>query len=85
MKRRFPSNVRSEAPTFLKLETLADRVLHFGPEEVQRVVDEVPAPLRRIISTALRPSPDECYPSADKLRDELRAYLPCLGALVRHG
>ncbi|WP_395850093.1 serine/threonine-protein kinase [Cystobacter fuscus] len=75
VKRRFPYNVRSEAPTFLKLETLADRVLHFGPEEVQRVADEVPEPLRRIVSTALRPSPNERYPSADKLRDELRDYL----------
>jgi serine/threonine-protein kinase len=75
VKRRFPATVRSESPSFLKLETLADRVLHFGPEEVQRVAEEVPAQLRRIVSTALRPNPDERYASADKLRDELRAYL----------
>jgi serine/threonine-protein kinase len=50
-------------------------VLHFGPEEVQRVAEDMPVPLRRIVSTALRPNPDERYPTADKLRDELRAYL----------
>lgn len=75
VKRRFPAEVRSEVPTFIKLETLANRVLHFGPEEVQRVAEEVPLPLRRIVSKALRPHPDERYPSADKLRDELRAWL----------
>ena len=75
VKRRFPSEVRSEVTTFLKLETLADRVLHFGPEEVQRVAEKVPAPLRSIVTKALHANPDERYPSADKLRDELRAYL----------
>ncbi|HLM46283.1 MAG TPA: protein kinase [Myxococcaceae bacterium] len=75
VKRRFPAEVRSEVHTFIKLETLADRVLHFGPEEVQRVAEDMPVPLRRIVSTARRPNPDERYPSADKLRDELRAYL----------
>ncbi|QRK05220.1 serine/threonine protein kinase [Archangium violaceum] len=75
VKRRFPGEVRSEVPTFIKLETLADRVLHFGPDEVQRVAEEVPPPLRQIVSKALRPNPDERYPSADKLRDELRAWL----------
>jgi len=75
VKRRFPAEVRGEVPTFLKLETLADRVLHFGPEEVQRVAEEVPVPLRRMVAKALRPHPDERYPSADVLRDELRAWL----------
>ncbi|HYO68714.1 MAG TPA: serine/threonine-protein kinase [Archangium sp.] len=75
VQRRFPSEVRSEVPTFLKLETLADRVLHFGPEEVQRMAEEVAPPLRRIITKALHPDPSERYPSADKLRDELRAYV----------
>ena len=75
VKRRFPAEVRAEVPTFLKLETLADRVLHFGPEEVQRVAEEVPVPLRRMVAKALRPHPDERYPSADVLRDELRAWL----------
>jgi serine/threonine-protein kinase len=75
VKRRFPAEVRSEVPTFIKVETLADRVLHFGPEEVQRVAVEVPTPLRQIVSNALCPNPDERYPSADMLRDELRAYL----------
>jgi serine/threonine-protein kinase len=75
VKRRFPAEVRSEVPTFIKLETLADRVLHFGPEEVQRVAEEVPTPLRQIVSKALRPDPDERYQTAGELRDELRAYL----------
>ncbi|HEX5749839.1 MAG TPA: serine/threonine-protein kinase [Archangium sp.] len=75
VQRRFPSEVRSEVPTFLELETLADRVLHFGPEEVQRMAEEVPPPLGRIVTQALRPDPSERYASADTLRDELRAYL----------
>lgn len=78
VKRRFPAEVRSEVPTFIKLETLADRVLHFGPEEVQRVAEEVPTPLRQIVSKALRPDPDERYQTAGELRDELRAYLRAL-------
>ncbi|WP_309896239.1 serine/threonine-protein kinase [Archangium sp.] len=75
VKRRFPAEVRVEVPTFLELETLADRVLHFGPEEVQQVAEDLPAPLRRIVARALRPHPDERHPSADVLRDELRAWL----------
>jgi len=75
VKRRFPAEVRSEVPTFIKLETLADRVLHFGPEEVQRVAEEVPTSLRQIVSKALRPNPDERYQTAGELRDELHAYL----------
>jgi serine/threonine-protein kinase len=31
--------------------------------------------LRRILSRALRPDPDERYPTAGQLRDELRAFL----------
>lgn len=72
---RFPPEVRSEMPTFIKLETLAHRVLHFGAEDVLKVADEIAPPLRRIVSKALRINPNERYQTADTLREELRAYL----------
>ncbi|WNG27756.1 protein kinase [Cystobacter fuscus] len=75
VERRFPPGVRGERSSLLPLETLANRVLHFGPDEVQRAAEELPAPLRRILSKALRPHPDERYQTAGQLRDELRAFL----------
>jgi serine/threonine-protein kinase len=75
VEKRFPPEVRGERSSLLPLETLANRVLHFGPEEVQRVTEELPEPLRRVISKALRPNPDERYQTAGQLRDELRDFL----------
>jgi serine/threonine-protein kinase len=75
VEKRFPPEVRGERSSLLPLATLANRVLHFGPEEVQRATEELPEPLRRILSRALRPSPDERHQTAGELRDELRAFL----------
>jgi serine/threonine-protein kinase len=75
VEKRFPPEVRAERSSLLPLETLANRVLHFGPEEVQRATEELPEPLGRILSQALRPDPDERHPTAGQLRDELRAFL----------
>ena len=75
VEQRFPPEVRGERSSLLPLETLANRVLHFGPEEVQRASEELPEPLQRIISTALRPNPAERYQTAGQMRDELRAFL----------
>ena len=72
---RFPPHVRSERPTFIELATLANRVLHFGPEQVERAVEEVPVPLQHTIARALAAEPAERHATAGQMRDELRAYL----------
>jgi serine/threonine-protein kinase len=75
LEQRFPPEVRAERSTLLPLETLANRVLHFGPEEVERANRELPAPLRKIVTRALRPHPAERYASADDMRYDLRDFL----------
>lgn len=72
---RFPPEVRAERSTLLPLETLANRVLHFGPEEVEHAAKNLPAPLRKIVARALRQSPAERYATADDMRYDLRDYL----------
>ncbi|WP_152622265.1 hypothetical protein [Archangium violaceum] len=80
IEQRFPPEVRGERPSsLLSLETLANRLLHFGPEEVQQAARELPEPLRRIVTRALRPEPAERHPTAGQLRDELRDFLQATG------
>ena len=75
VEKRFPPEVRGERSSPLALETLANRVLDFGPEEVRRVAEELPEPLRRIVVKSLHPEPDERYETAGRMRDELRVFL----------
>jgi len=75
VEKRFPPEVRGERSSLLPLETLANRVLHFGPEEVRRTAEELPEPLRRIVTKSLHPEPDERYETAGRMRDELRVFL----------
>jgi serine/threonine-protein kinase len=75
VEKRFPPEVRGERSSPLPMETLANRVLHFGPEDVRRATEALPEPLRRIVAKALRPDPDERYETAGRMRDELRAFL----------
>ncbi len=75
IEERFPPGVRSEHSTLMPLETLANRVLHFGPEEVEKAARELPAPLRHIVSRALQPDPTERYPHAGDMRTDLRDFL----------
>ena len=43
LEQRFPPEVRGERPSsLLPLETLANRLLRFGPEEVQQATEELP-------------------------------------------
>jgi len=76
---RFPSDVHSEHSTLMPLETLANRVLHFGPEEVEKAAQELPAPLRHIVSRALQPNPAERYPHAGDMRTDLLDFLHAHG------
>jgi serine/threonine-protein kinase len=77
---RFPPGVRAERSSLLPLETLANRVLHFGPEEVEHAAKDLPAALQKIVARALRQNPAERYPSADDMRYDLRDFLH-----ARHG
>lgn len=78
LKARFPSSVLNDETALVRLETLANRVLHFGPAEVRRAADELPEALRRIITRALRDNPDERYPTSSDMHTDLYDYLHTL-------
>jgi serine/threonine-protein kinase len=69
------SGVRAEHSSWTSIEVLADRLLRFGPEDVERIARQAPAPLKQVVHRALRSAPAERYQSAAEIRDELRAYL----------
>jgi serine/threonine-protein kinase len=81
---RFPVSNRIGTPPLVELGVLANRVLHFGPEELLRAASVVPEPLQRIVSKALRANPDERYSSASDMHTDLCFYLlglkPAYGA-----
>jgi serine/threonine-protein kinase len=81
---RFPASAQPGAPLLVELGTLANRVLHFGPEELLHAAHAVPEPLQRIVSKALRANPDERYSSASDMHNDLCCYLlglkPAYGA-----
>ncbi|HYO69939.1 MAG TPA: serine/threonine-protein kinase, partial [Archangium sp.] len=72
---RYNARVRAERPTWTSVGELADRILSFDPEDVERVARKVPEPLKRILHKALRGNPDERYQSGGEMRDELCAWL----------
>ena len=57
------------------LEVLFNRVLNFGPEELERQTELVSAPLREILRKALQADPSNRYSTAAEMRDDLRYYL----------
>jgi serine/threonine-protein kinase len=72
---RLVSGVRAERSSWASLEVLADRLLRFGPEAVERAAPRAPARLKAVVHRALCLEPAQRYPSAAELRDDLRAYL----------
>ncbi|HYO58523.1 serine/threonine-protein kinase [Archangium sp.] len=72
---RYNARVRAERPSWTSVGELADRILSFGPEDVERVARKVPEPLKQILHKALRGNPDERYQNGGELRDELCAWL----------
>jgi eukaryotic-like serine/threonine-protein kinase len=76
---RFPSHVQSEQLPILELRTLANRLLHFGPREVQRATESIAEPLQHIIRRAMQAEPARRYQSAAEMRDDLRAFLKAGG------
>ncbi|HZH15374.1 MAG TPA: protein kinase [Archangium sp.] len=76
--RQLVSGVRAEHSAWASIEVLADRLLRFGREDVERIADKAPAPLKQVVHRAIRSDPAERYQSAAEMRDELRAYLRSL-------
>ncbi|WP_257455610.1 serine/threonine protein kinase [Archangium lipolyticum] len=76
---RYNARVRAERPSWTSVGELADRVLRFGPEDVERVAQKVPEPLKRILHKALRGNPDDRYQTGGEMRDELCAWLSTQG------
>lgn len=72
---RFPPGIRTERPTWIGLDVLANRVLRFGTEEVSRATGFVPEPLRAVLIRALAADPGQRHQTAADLRDDLRGYL----------
>ncbi|WP_052517777.1 protein kinase domain-containing protein [Archangium violaceum] len=75
---RLVSGVKAEQSAWASIEVLADRLLRFGPEDVERIAHKAPAPLKQIAHRALRSDPAERYQSAAEMRDDLRTYLRSL-------
>jgi len=72
------SGVRVEHSAWASIEVLADRLLCFGPEDVEVIAQQAPAPLKKVALRALQSDPTKRYPSAAEMSDELRAYLATL-------
>jgi len=76
---RLVSGVKAEHSAWASIEVLADRLLRFGPDDVERIAQQASAPLKQVAQRALRSDPAERYQSAAEMRDDLRAYLRSLG------
>jgi serine/threonine-protein kinase len=76
---RYNAGVRPERPSWTSPGELADRILSFGPDDVERVACEVPEPLKGILHKALNAHPDDRYQTGGEMRDELRAWLNSQG------
>ncbi|MFY0524917.1 serine/threonine-protein kinase [Archangium gephyra] len=72
---RYNSTVKAERTTWASVGELADRILRFGPEDVERAAQGVPGQLKRIVHKALRARLEERYQSGAELREDLRTYL----------
>ncbi|WPB80945.1 serine/threonine-protein kinase [Archangium violaceum] len=75
----YNARVRAERPTWTSVGELAERVLTFGPEDVERVARKVPEQLKGILHKALRAHPDDRYQTGGEMRDELCAWLSTQG------
>jgi serine/threonine-protein kinase len=72
---RYNARMRAERPTWTSAGELADRILRFGPEDVERLAQRVPEPLKRILHKVLCGNPDDRYQTGGEMREELRAWL----------
>jgi serine/threonine-protein kinase len=76
---RYNARVCPERPTWTSPGELANRILSFGPHDVERVACNVPGPLKCILHKALHAHSDDRYQTAGEMRDELRGWLGTQG------
>lgn len=76
---RYNARVHAERTTWASVGELADRIVRFGPEDVERVAQDVPEGLKQIIHKSVRGSPEDRYQTGAELRDALREWLRGLG------
>ncbi|WP_224365545.1 serine/threonine-protein kinase [Hyalangium versicolor] len=67
--------LKPEEPSWASPAELAARAESIHPDLLARVMASVPEPLKAIVDRVLRPRPEERYPSAAVMRDELLAFL----------
>jgi len=70
----------AEQPSWLPLDLLGERLLALSPEAVEQAARGVPAPLVSILKQALQRNPEQRYPTAGRMREDLRAWLAALPA-----
>jgi serine/threonine protein kinase len=67
--------LRTEEPSWAPPAELAARAERIFPAEVARVAAKVPSALQTMVLRALQPHPEDRYPSAAAMRDDLHAFL----------
>ncbi|HEX5751106.1 MAG TPA: serine/threonine-protein kinase [Archangium sp.] len=72
---RYNAITQSERTTWASVGQLAERILHFDSEDVERMASGIPAQLKHILHKALRADPGDRYQSGAELSADLRSYL----------
>jgi serine/threonine-protein kinase len=67
--------LHAEQRPFMPLDVLAQRLMDFGPEQVELAALDQPEAVVSILKRALERDPEKRYPSGAELRDDLRAWL----------
>jgi len=76
-RQRVTAAIKTERPTWINPQVLADRVLRFDVSEVDRRSEGMPEALREIVRRALSTDPEMRF-DAVEMRDRLRDYLCAL-------
>lgn len=72
---RYNARLRAERSAWASVGELAERILGFGPEDIERAAQGVPEPLKRVVHKALQAHPDDRYQTGRQMREELWACL----------
>ncbi len=72
---RYNARMRAERSSWASVGELSERILGFGPADVERVARDVPGPLKRVLHRALQAHPEDRYPTGAHLREDLLAWL----------
>jgi eukaryotic-like serine/threonine-protein kinase len=72
---RHNAHLRAERSAWTSVGELAERILGFGPEDIERAAQGVPEPLKRVVHKALQVHPDDRYQTGEQMREELLTWL----------